>query len=54
MDGRDIAAPCTGPLGNGPTWQCDPDPEDSLELRQKLFNSSLESFFKQMLQAEKE
>lgn len=54
MDGRDLTAPCSGPLGNGPTWQCDPEPEDSLELRQKLFNSSLESFFKQMLQAGKE
>ena len=54
MDGRDIAAPCTGPLGNGPTWQCDPEPEDSLELRQKLFNSSLELFFERQLQAQKQ
>jgi len=49
MDGRDLAAPCTDPLKGEPTWQCDPEPDDSLELRQKLFNSSLEKFFSQQL-----
>ena len=49
LDSRDLTAPCTEALLGEPTWQCDPVPEDSQELRESLFNTGLIKFFAQQL-----
>ncbi|MBQ4133191.1 MAG: hypothetical protein IJD04_05595 [Desulfovibrionaceae bacterium] len=50
MDRRDLTAPCGEGVLPETVWMCDPDPNDSMETRQKFFNSQLLKFFAQQIQ----